>query len=144
MNYHSWVGNNAHCIPYLNKTMNSLFPHVVQCILHNIIERTYMINEFGSPNQSEFPCKKHFEDLLFIDYRFLGTFLCIDLKQFFPRKIAYLCLIYGILIYFIPRLLLTNDFLYFFYIDYLFIIRQAEFRVQIFAPPPPPHPYSMT
>ena len=66
--------------------MNSLFPHVVQCILHNIIERTHMINEFGSPNQSEFPCKKHFENLLFIDYRFLETFLCIDLQQVFFQK----------------------------------------------------------
>ena len=45
-----------------------------------------MINEFGSPNQSEFPCKKHFESLLFIDYRFLETFLCIDLQQVFFQK----------------------------------------------------------
>ena len=110
MNYHSWVGNNAHCIPYLNRTMNSLFPQVVQCILHNIIERTHMVNEFGSPNQSEFPCKKYFENLLFIDYRFLETFLCIDLQLFFSEK-NYLpiYLNYGILVYFIFLQFLTND-----------------------------------
>ena len=65
MDYHSWEGKNAHWIPYLNKTMNCLSPHVVQGILHNIIERTHVVNEFANPNQSEFRCKKHFENLIY-------------------------------------------------------------------------------